>query len=80
MEPPPRYTVELRVSTNEKDAQRLVKSLSLQGIDSFYTPLNNRGRVEYRVRSGVYDDPSLARKQVQFLESEFQIDGSVRRL
>ncbi|SMF79407.1 SPOR domain-containing protein [Pseudobacteriovorax antillogorgiicola] len=76
----PQYTVELSSSQNEKEAQRLVKKLSMEGVEAFYTPLNQRGHVVYRVRSGIYNSREQALKQASFLAREYRIKGQVERL
>ncbi len=76
----PSYTVEIDSFASETLAQKKVRELSQKGIDCFYTPFNQQGIVVFRVRSGMYANLALAKKQRQFLAKELKISGQVTKL
>ena len=53
------YTLEVKVFRTRAEANGFIENLSKQRIDTYFTPVQlTDGRVQYRVRSGLF--PSLA--------------------
>ena len=77
---PAQFTVELRKSPHLKEAQSLVKRLSKQGVDAYYTPMKDGSTIYYHVMSGVFPTRDLAMQQADFLKQELDLSGSVQRL
>ena len=59
-----KYTIQLGVYDQEKQAIAYVKQLRDQGIDAFYMSFNREGKSWYRVSSGVYSDKALATNEI----------------
>lgn len=74
------FTVEVSRFQSKKRAQAMVKKLSIQGVDCYYTPMNHKGQVWYHVRSGIYKTKTVASKQANFLKQEFQLKGQILKL
>ena len=64
-----RYTLEFKVVRERAEAEQEVDRLIDQGVQAFYTPLQNKGHVVYRVRRGVYDTLVLAKREAKRLSS-----------
>lgn len=74
------YTLEIKVVDNQQDAIRTIEMLASKGIEAFYTPLQQGGRVIYRIRKGIYPKPSLARKAAKELKNKAKVSSKVTLL
>ena len=61
-----KYTIQLGLYKQEKEAMSYLDHLKNQGIDAFYMSFTNDGdQTLYRVSSGVYSDKTLANNELQ---------------
>jgi septal ring-binding cell division protein DamX len=74
------YTLEIKVAKSREEAEELIDSLHLAGIDAYYTPLSRAGRVVYRVRRGIYTNQSEATKAAGALAQGAKIKAKVVKL
>lgn len=77
---PARYTLEISSKYSQGEAEKLVEELSAQGVEAFFTPLAREGRVLYRIRTGVFNDPATAQSAQQALLKRHQVEAAVARL
>lgn len=77
---PARYTLEISSKQSQAEAEKVVEDLSAQGIEAFFTPLAREGRVLYRIRTGVFNDPTTAQSAQQALLKRHQVEAAVARL
>ena len=77
---PTQFTVEVAVFRDEAKAKALVRQLSDKDIDSFYTPLNRRGQVIYRVRSGMFSQHAATLAHKKSIVARTRLQAKVRRL
>lgn len=63
-----KYTVEILATTNRVEAEKLVNKLKDDGVDAFYTPLQNDTHVVYRVRQGIFAGQGQAKLAVKKLQ------------
>lgn len=54
--PSDQFTIEIAAYVKLDDAEKLVASLSKQGISAYYSPYNTGGHVIYKVRSGSFQN------------------------
>lgn len=78
--PPQQYTAQILITRSEDEAKKTVLSLSKQGIGAFYTPVNRKGEVIYRVRSGIYLDEKQAQAHSEELARNYKLKATVRAL
>ena len=57
---PAGFTVELGAFLHQAEAEKLLDRLKAKGIDTYYTPLSDGGRIVYRVRKGLFPDAASA--------------------
>jgi hypothetical protein len=74
------YTLEIKVAKSREEAEELIDSLHIAGIDAYYTPLSRSGRVVYRVRRGIYTNPGEAAKAAGALAAGSKIKAKVVKL
>lgn len=73
------FTVELGVVRRESEARKMIDDFSKVGIEAYYTPLQQKGHVIFRVRRGVFDHEDAAEAERVSLETK-NIKGAVRKL
>jgi cell division septation protein DedD len=78
--PPQQYTAQLLITRSEEEAKKTVLTLSKQGISAFYTPVNRKGEVIYRVRSGIYLSEDQAKAHSEDLARNYKLKATVRAL
>ncbi len=74
------FTLEFKVSERREDAESMVATLHDQGIDAYYTPLSNGGRVVYRVRQGMFHDSNAAKSAAIALRQQRNVTATVVKL
>lgn len=67
------YTLELGVAQDQNEAMTKILQLEKMGIRAFYTPLQNGGRVIYRIRKGIYGDLTKAQQDLAYLQKEKRV-------
>ena len=74
------YTLEVKTFKTRIDANAFIEQLSKQRIDSYFTPVQvPDGRVQYRVRSGLFPSLASAERISHVLKSK-NIDNQVVKL
>ena len=73
------FTVELLVTTKKQRAKDVVQDLRVAGIKAFYTTFKSRGRVFYKVRSGLFRDTKKANQHKSRLARQ-NFHGKIRNL
>lgn len=71
------FVIEILLTKDRDQAQNAVDKLGNVGIDAFYTPLNRRGEVFYRVRAGVFGSRDQAEQSLEGLAKR-GIKGKLR--
>lgn len=74
------FTLEIKVTETREDAEQLIDSLRKKGVDAYYTPIAVRGRVQYRVRYGIYTDPKIADDASKKIDQAFNVKNKVIKL
>lgn len=74
------YTLEIKVADSRKEAEKVIDMLSDLGVEAYYTPLSRKGRVVYRVRSGVFQSKKTAEKASLALRGQKQVANRVIKL
>ena len=74
------YTLEFKVSDRREDAESLVATLHEQGIDAYYTPLSQTGRVVYRVRQGMFHNSDSAKSAALALRQQRNLSATIVKL
>ena len=74
------YTLEFKVSERREDAESMVATLHDQGLDAYYTPLSNGGRVVYRVRQGLFNDSNTAKSAAIALRQQRNVTATIVKL
>lgn len=73
------YSLEVFTTESESRAKSEVEKLTQGGFDAFYTPFNRNGEVVYKVRIGLFQDPSSARKEAKQLSQKRGIQTRIVR-
>ena len=74
------YTLEFKISERREVAESMVATLHDQGIDAYYTPLSNGGRVVYRVRQGMFNDSNAAKSAAIALRQQRNVTATIVKL
>jgi septal ring-binding cell division protein DamX len=74
------YTLEIKATTSRSEAEAVVDSLQKDGIEAYYTPLNNQGRIVYRVRRGIFTTAEAAKNAAVALKDSRGIASKVTQL
>lgn len=74
------YTIEIKVTETRQEAEQLIDSLREKGVDAYYTPIAVRGRVQYRVRYGIYSDSKSAQAASRKIDQGFSVKNKVIKL
>ena len=74
------FTLEIKVTETREEAEQLIDSLREKGMDAYYTPIAIRGRVQYRVRYGIYNDPKKAAADSKKITQAYDVKNKVIKL
>ncbi|MBP9707043.1 MAG: SPOR domain-containing protein [Oligoflexales bacterium] len=74
------FTIEIATFVKLADAEKLVASLSKQGISAYYSPYNTGGHVIYKVRSGHFQNLDSAESATHALIKNGLSNIKTRRL
>lgn len=74
------YTIEIAAPTQQSAADALLDRLKTKGIDAYYTPLFDGGRVVYRVRHGIYQAERDAAKAALTLSQRAEMPAKAVKL
>ena len=74
---PEAYTIEVIASTDQDEAEKMVRSLKKNGIQAFYTPLLSNDSVIYRVRIGIFESQESAEKKLSMIKKHLRNPASV---
>jgi cell division septation protein DedD len=75
-----RYAVEIKVVSEQSEAERMLTDLAKQGIQAYYTPFNSRGRVYFRIRTGAYPDRQAAEDSAQKMKISQKLPATIVKL
>ena len=76
----PQYTIDLKIVSTEYDANKILKILSKRGIQSFYTPFRQNGKVYYKVRSGYFSTKKKALTSARKIQKHVKLQARVSTL
>ncbi len=74
------YTLEIKVTETRSEAEQLIDTLREKGVDAYYTPIAVKGRVQYRVRFGIYNNPDNALAESQKIIQAHNVPNKVIKL
>jgi cell division septation protein DedD len=74
------YTVEIAALPLQAAADALLDQLKAKGIDAYYTPLSDAGRVVYRVRQGIFSKENEAAKAALILSQRADMPAKAVKL
>ena len=74
------YTLEIKVTETRAEAEQLVDTLREKGVDAYYTPIAVKGRVQYRVRFGIFNDQDNAHAESQKIIQAHNVPNKVIKL
>ena len=74
------YTLEIKVTETRAEAEQLIYTLREKGVDAYYTPIAVKGRVQYRVRFGIYNNPDNAQAESQKIIQAHNVPNKVIKL
>jgi hypothetical protein len=74
------YTLEIKVTETRSEAEQLIDTLREKGIDAYYTPIAVKGRVQYRVRFGIYNDAANAQAESKKIIQAHNVSNKVIKL
>lgn len=74
------FTLEIKITETRDDAEKLIDSLRDSGVDAYYTPIAVRGRVQYRVRYGIFSDQQAADSASKKIAQAHNIKNKVIKL
>ena len=75
-----RYTLEFDIKDSQERALKKIDELASKGITAYYTPLNNNGKVIYRIRKGFFLDKAEAQTIAEKLEFSQQVKTKIIKL
>ncbi len=74
------YTLEIKVTETREAAEQLIDTLREKGVDAYYTPIAVKGRVQYRVRFGIYNNQENAHSESQKIIQAYNLPNKVIKL
>ncbi len=74
------YTLEIKVTETRGEAEQLIDTLREKGVDAYYTPIAVKGRVQYRVRFGIYNNQENAQMESQKIIQAHNVPNKVIKL
>lgn len=74
------FTLEIKITETRDEAEQLIDRLRQKGVDAYYTPIAIRGRVQYRVRYGMYTDMESAGAASRKISQAHDIKNKVIKL
>jgi len=74
------YTLEIKVLETRSEAEQLIDTLREKGVDAYYTPIAVKGRVQYRVRFGIYNNFENAQSQSRKIIQAHNVPNKVIKL
>ncbi|MBI2602689.1 MAG: hypothetical protein HYW48_06510 [Deltaproteobacteria bacterium] len=58
--PPTQFTLELALCEDKPCVNQTLEQLEKKSIEAYFTPLNNQGRVVFRIRHGIFASAATA--------------------
>jgi cell division septation protein DedD len=74
------YTLEIRITETREEAEKLIDNLRESGVDAYYTPIAVRGRVQYRVRYGMFTEQQAAESASKKIAQAHNVKNKVIKL
>ncbi|MFW7380316.1 MAG: SPOR domain-containing protein [Oligoflexus sp.] len=71
------YTIELGIVQDRARAEQAVRSLHDKGVEAFFTPINRRGQVIYRIRTGIFPQQEQAQTEANRLQTQLRLESRV---
>lgn len=78
---PKRITLEIASVSSRAEAELIINKLNSSGLPAFITPVQSAsGKVNYKVRSGLFKDPKSAQGAQKVLEARTKLKGKMTKL
>ena len=74
------FTVEIKIAESRQEAEQVIELLRERSVEAYYTPLNQSGRIVYRVRLGVFSKRLVAEQVAAKLRLEQKVAARVTTL